>query len=267
MDISDIKKLAQQNKVVPFIGSGFSMSLDFPSWGTIIRELAIELDWDSDVFMQSGNNNYLQLAEYYCIIKGGRSELRRLMEKKMYLADDIIKASVLHQKLVQLSPKIIYTTNYDEAIESSFRVHNKNHTVIRNINDFVNSQDGNTLIYKFHGDFIHENSLVLTESSYFDRLSFDHPLDIRLRSDVLNNTLLFLGYSLSDINMRYLFYKLGHIQSQLNKNSQHKTAIMVTFNISEIQKAILRQWKIETYELDPIDKTQSLIDFLEKLMS
>lgn len=37
------------------------------------------------------------------------------------------------------------------------------------------------------------------------------PLDIKLRADALGKSILFIGYSLTDINIRYLLYKL-HIQ-------------------------------------------------------
>jgi hypothetical protein len=49
---------------------------------------------------------------------------------------------------------------------------------------------------------------VLTESSYYQRLSFESPLDIKLWADSLARPLLFIGYSLTDINLRYLLYKL-----------------------------------------------------------
>ena len=65
-----------------------------------------------------------------------------------------------------------------------------------------------TQIIKFHGDFDDDSSLVLTESSFFIALDFESPLDIKLRSDSLEKSLLFIGYSLSDINIRYMLYKL-----------------------------------------------------------
>ena len=36
-------------------------------------------------------------------------------------------------------------------------------------------------------------------------------LDIKLRSDMLGKTILYIGYSLEDINMRFLLYKLSKI--------------------------------------------------------
>ena len=260
-----LKELSFEKKLIPFIGAGFSFPLGLPSWNTLIKNLAEKLGWDSDVFVQSGNNNYLQLAEYF-VIKKSIGELRHELSKGMFVNEESLKKSASHQMLTALQPKIIYTTNYDEAIENSFKLYSKNYSVIRNINDFKNPSDDHTLIYKFHGDFIEDKSLVLTETSYFDRMAFEDPLDIRLRSDVLNNTLLFLGYSLSDINTRFLFYKLAKIKRDLKDANIDFSAVMVTFGVSEIQRELLKNWNIEIVELSPVHKTESLIDFLEILI-
>lgn len=263
--IEKIKNLALDKRIIPFIGAGFSKPLRLPAWSELIKGLAGQLGWDPDVFMQSGNFNYLQLAEYY-VIKKSIGELRNEMSKGMQINQTMLKTSESHKLLTELAPNSIYTTNYDEGIEEAFKFYKKPFSTIRNINDLKNAKDGSTLIYKFHGDFINDESLVLTESSYFKRMEFEDPLDIRLRSDILSNTLLFLGYSLSDINTRYIFYKLSKINSELKNIQDVSSAIMVTYGISEIQKEILKKWNVEVIELDPVDKSASLVTFLQSIL-
>lgn len=260
-----LRSLIKEKKLIPFIGTGFSATLKFPSWQDLIKSLAEKLDFDEDVFMQSGNSNFLQLAEYYQI-KNSIGKLGNELSKKMIINKSKLRNSLPHTLLVKMQPLSIYTTNYDEGIEAAFKLYNKKHIVIRNINDFQDSKDGSTLIYKFHGDFSDHSSLVLTESSYFDRMQFEDPLDIRLRSDILNNTLLFLGYSLNDINIRFIFYKLDKIRKEIKKSNKSPSAIMITFGVSEIQKEILSNWNIEIIDLSPLDKTKSLTDFLSKII-
>lgn len=257
-----LKQLTAEKKLIPFIGAGFSVPLKLPSWDSLIRILAEKLGWDPDVFIQSGNNNYLQLAEYY-VIKKTIGELRYELSKEMIITDEVLRDSNSHRILTELQPKIIYTTNYDEGIERAFKLYSREYSVIRNINDFKNPIENHTLIYKFHGDFVDDNSLVLTETSYFNRMAFEDPLDIRLRSDILNNTLLFLGYEFNDINTRYIFYKLAKIKKELRDNMH--SAVMITFGISEIQREILRKWDVEIVELSPVNKTESLAEFLATL--
>src|SRR3954463_1180654 len=71
-------------------------------------------------------------------------------------------------------------------------------------------QEGITQIVKFHGDFDDDGSLVITETDYFNRLAFDSPLDVKFRSDALGKTVLFIGYSMTDLNIRLLLHNLWH---------------------------------------------------------
>ena len=70
------------------------------------------------------------------------------------------------------------------------------------------NKDEGPIVVKFHGDLKDESTIVLTESDYFKRLDFENPLDIMLRSEAFKKSILYIGYSLSDINSRYLLYKM-----------------------------------------------------------
>jgi hypothetical protein len=81
---------------------------------------------------------------------------------------------------------------------------------------------------------------VLTESSYFERLDFESPLDIKLRSDLLGKAILFIGYSLSDINMRYLFYRLNKMWTASAYANVRPTSYMFLVAPNPVQEAILK---------------------------
>ncbi|HDX7707761.1 TPA: SIR2 family protein, partial [Escherichia coli] len=59
---------------------------------------------------------------------------------------------------------------------------------IANVSDLVSATEGRRQIVKFHGDFDDEDSIVLDETSYFQRLNYDSPLDIKLSNDILGNS-------------------------------------------------------------------------------
>lgn len=86
---------------------------------------------------------------------------------------------------------------------------------IASVADLVSAAEGRRQIVKFHGDFDDESSIVLDETSYFQRLNYESPLDIKLSNDVLGNSVLFIGYSISDINIRLLFYRLTEMWGAL----------------------------------------------------
>ncbi len=261
-----IKLLIKQKKLIPFVGAGLSINLGLPSFSQLIDKIAEELKYDAAVFKVNGNN--LQLAEYYVAVKGAIGPLRSILDRSFDPTDEQIKSSVAHTALVQMNLPVIYTTNYDNIIEKSFELLNKPVCAIVNIDDISSAPDNATQIVKFHGTFSDDESLVLTESNYFERLSFESALDIKLRADMLGKCLLFIGYSLDDVNVRYMLYKLFKLRQQV-RNSRTRSlpsAYLTTFGSGEIQKTLLAQWNVTIIELDPLNKQESIENFLKEFV-
>ena len=258
-----LRNLIRDNKIIPFIGAGFSRCLKLPDWSGLIDIIARQLDFDPFVFKSNGN--FLQLAEYYTIIKPSIGRLLMQLIRQLNPSDKIILSSNAHMALVDLKFSLIYTTNYDDILERAHRLKKKKVQKIIGINDILVNTKSDLQIVKFHGDLTDANSIILTESSYFERLNFEHPLDIKLRSDILGKKLLFMGYSLSDMNIRYMFYKLHNIRKLSENIRDDIAAFMVGFSIGEVQKQLLRKWNIAVIELDPVNKSRSIYRFLEGL--
>lgn len=132
------------------------------------------------------------------------------------------------------------------------------------MNDLASSVAGTTEVIKFHGDLDDPNSMVLTESSYFDRLAFESPLDIMLRADALHRPMLFIGYGLADMNMRYLFHKLGKVWRDPSVSASRKDSFIYMMSPNPIEEALLLNWKI-TPVVDPKGDGAGLVDFLTSL--
>jgi hypothetical protein len=225
--------------------------------------IAEQLGYDPEVFKLSGNN--LQLAEYYVVSKG-IGPLRSEMDKLFDPEDEKITSSKSHNLLVDMQFPIIYTTNYDEIIERAFRLRNVPCHPIASIDDITTAPAQATQVVKFHGTFANDASLVLTESSYFDRLEFESAIDIKLRADMLGKCLLFIGYSLSDINIRYMLYKLHKLRDLVRRDADRTpSAYLTSFGAGDVQRSLLAQWDISVVELDPTNKRESMEAFLEGL--
>ena len=141
----------------------------------------------------------------------------------------------------------------------------RQHQRIIDVDDLVNIDPSTTQIVKFHGDTISDDSIVLTESSYFQRLSFESPLDIKLRSDILGKTVLFVGYSLSDINIRLLIYKLDQMWKNSNVSKRPKSYLFLP-SPNPIQQKIFESRGITTIVGEKINKKESTEDFLQSLL-
>jgi len=262
--IEKLKDAISKKQAILFAGAGVSAVLGAPTWGQLMNHIGEELGFDSDVF-RSLSTNYLTLAEFYKIKRGSIGPLRSWMDKNWNFSDEQIKSSRVHELIVELGFQTIYTTNYDRNIEQAFHIHGKKARKIVDVKDFLSVERDERQVIKLHGDFEDDDSIVLTETDYFDRLSFDSPLDIRLRSDVLARPVLFIGYSLSDINVRMLLHRLWETWNSSPHRDHKPDSYVFLPTPNEIEEKVLAQWGVKTLVGEEPDPTKSLEKFLDGL--
>ena len=108
---------------------------------------------------------------------------------------------------------------------------------------------------------------MLDESSYFERLYFDSPLDIKLTHDVMGNSVLFVGYSISDFNIRLLFYRLTKMWGRTGLATARPKSYLFTNRNNPVAREVLGQWGIEMIVSEEDDPRKALADFLTDLIS
>ncbi len=261
---TDLAEHLKSGKLILFAGAGVSATVGVPTWRELISRMAEELGFDDDLFDNSMATS-LTLAEYYASKRDGLGALASWMDRAWDVEDDKLRKSVVHKLIADLGFYRIYTTNYDRLLEKSLRLHGHEVEVVANIRDMARADDRKLQVVKLHGDFDDTESIVLTETAYYDRLAFDMPLDVKFRSDALSKPMLFIGYSLSDLNMRLLLHKLTQAwkQSELMK---HRPPLYLFLNRpDEIQQEVLSQWGVQVVTRDVDDPKQSLATFLEEL--
>jgi hypothetical protein len=90
-------------------------------------------------------------------------------------------------------------------------------------------------------------------------------LDIKLRSDVLGRSVLFIGYSLDDINIRYLFYRLANLWKKSARGAPQPMSYIFSPKPNPVQQAALAQWNIEMISAAVDDPGKALVELLEQL--
>lgn len=261
--MDDLKSAYRDRNVILFVGAGVSKNLGLPAWSELIDHIADELGYDPEIYKTFGEN--LALAEYYRVKKGNIGPLRSWMDTNWHSKDIDLESSDVHRLIANMKFPMIYTTNYDRWLERSFFFYKKEYIKIASVSDITQIKDGITQIIKFHGDFDNDDTIVLDESSYYERLEFETPLDIKLRSDVLGKSVLFIGYSLTDVNLRFLFYKLAKLWKSNTCGGVQPRSYVFTHRPNPIQEAILDQWGINMITSDEDDPKEALINFLKKL--
>jgi hypothetical protein len=272
---AELKRLYQQGRILPFIGAGASMSLEWsssgvvtkgPSWGELVDEACKQLGYDEPDLLRFRGTD-LQILEYFGEKKGNFAPLTNWLVRRFNVPDDVVSNSKLHSSLTRmvLSSKF-YTTNYDDLLERSLLLSGRTVQVIAAEKDMgANGKD--VEVVKFHGDFNSPDEMVFSEGHYYKRMRLDGPLDLKLRSDLLGNAALFVGYSFRDINVGYLFDVINGMFKSLPNSATGRRAYIVAHNPSEFEYTLFRKRNIEIIPTYGDDRTASLIEILDDILS
>ena len=264
-ELDSLAAMIRERRAILFAGAGLSMSVGLPSWRQLIEHLGAELDLDPEIFL-GPDTSYQTLAEYYRLQKGSIGPLRSWMDRNWSVSEDKVRESRVHELIVALDFPIIYTTNYDANLETAYRLYGREYVKVANARDIAKAHGAATQIVKFHGDFDDDQSLVIAETDYLERLSFTSPLDIKLWADALGRTILFIGYSMSDLNIRLLLHRLAQMWRASGYEKDRPWPVVFMPSRNEVQEAVLGQWGVRLVAGDGEDPERSLITFLEELL-
>lgn len=262
--IEDLAQAIRERRVVLFAGAGVSMSIGLPNWEELIRHMRNQLAIPEDA---DDRSSFQMIAEYYRLKQGSIGPLRSWMDRAWHVSEKAVRNSRIHQLIVALDFPVIYTTNYDRNLEMAYDLHGKPYAKITNVRDIARAGGDVPQIVKFHGDFDDDSSLVITETDYLDRLSFDSPLDMKFRADALGRSLLFIGYSMTDPNMRLLLHRLWRMWRDSGSDEDRPQSFLFAPKPDPVRDAVLAQWGIATLADSDEDPRAALEHFLEKLAS
>lgn len=262
-------------RIIPFFGAGMSIPFGFKDWDHLINDLKKEVGTTS--------SDYLAVAQEY-ENEFGRNKLLRKLES-LYTISDIDKLPTEnHQMVLAMNPPIIYTTNYDEALEKTADKIGRVYHKVSGLTDIISKPHEAKMIVKFHGDFSAPDEIVLTQKDYDRRMSAENALDIIFRSHLLGKGFFFMGYSLRDINIDFLFERHAKLYRQYNLptsyivvfEEHYSKARELEFKNKNIQTIllksheelgeILREIGQEVYQRDAENQFNALFDTRPKLV-
>lgn len=252
-------------KLMLFVGAGVSANLGLPNWNALISHIAEELGYDPKIFATYGS--VLALAEFYKKKKGTLGSLRSWMDREWHKSTTDISKSDIHRLITEGNFSRLYTTNYDRWLEYAHDKFAVKYDKIASAADLATAANDRRQIIKFHGDFDADDSIVLDETSYFQRLDFETPLDIKLRNDVLGSSVLFIGYSLTDLNIRLLFYRLTEMWGRTTLPSARPKSYIFTNRPNPVAQEVLSHWGIQMIVSEEDDPKKALTDFLHELVT
>ena len=200
-----------------FIGAGLSMQAGYPSWKTLLKDIAKELDLDID------DEHDLAAVAQYSINRavGKRNQIAAVIAREFPPKPD---APAAFRTLARLPLRHVWTTNYDTLAETAWRNERKYLNVkSRNEDLGIDPPTAHAILYKMHGTVDHPTDVVIAKDDYeLYRLSRPGFLQI-LNGHFVGKQILFVGFSFTDPNVAHLF---GTIRESFRADGPEHYAIV-----------------------------------------
>lgn len=204
----EIAYAAVSNKLCFFTGTGFSKAItanEAPSWQGLLESICELTDKSDDLksaLFPSDGNNPLSLEEAAQVIsiellkkdKRIHPEIANLIKAIKLKGDNSSVSSFLSKR----SFKVV-TTNYDKLVEQIAGVADC-HSLTPGLP--IPRSDARVKVFHVHGSVDSPENMVVTSDDYFRFINNESYFSRKLSTVLHENTVVILGYSLGDTNLK-----------------------------------------------------------------
>lgn len=242
--LDEISERLQSGHATIMVGAGFSRNAEksssnvsnFPNWHQLGNEFYRKLNGR---YPREDENylNALKLAEEV-EAAFSRAVLDQILQNS--IPDNCYTPSKIYSKMLQLSWRDIFTTNYDTLIERACsKIATQRYQVVHNKEDLVYSKQPR--IIKLHGSFPSERPFIITEEDYRTYPQKFAPFVNTVQQSLVESTLCLVGFSGDDPN--FLSW-IGWVRDNLGKDNSSKIYLIGVFDITDPQKKMLERRNI-----------------------
>ncbi|MGR9237096.1 SIR2 family protein (plasmid) [Rhizobium leguminosarum] len=264
----------RNNRVAVLVGAGASIGAGLPKWDALLERM-IAAALSHHVIGNDRANDYRQLlktpSNYLLVASGLKEDLGSHFDN--FIIDTFVvpkpKPTSLHKALVEADRlQFVLTTNYDSLLEKAFRARDEDVSVY----DFTDTgavqrslSQREFFILKAHGDAQKiGNGIILTEGDYRNILYRQRAYQSLLFSMFTMYTLVFVGASMTDPEVRLLLGYIAEIFTPSGGPTHY--ALMTQEDVTEVEKT--RWMKDSRVQFVPVSKTDDyaeLTDFVRAL--
>lgn len=226
-----------ENKVVPFVGAGFSKNailphdVSIPDWNGLGRQIAEYIP----------DYEYTNAIDALSLFESQFSRVRliELLAKKLHINE--LKPGEVHRSFCNLFFDTICTTNFDFLLEHTLQETKRPHSIIVSEDRLPIDTYEKTKLIKLHGDFNHPDRMIVTERDYDCYLDKNKVLATYISNLFITKTLFLVGYSFEDTDIRGLWQI---INSRLGQLYRPAYAVMVDASPIEVSRFERRNIKV-----------------------
>lgn len=277
---SELINAAKANKLALLIGSGISKQANakaFPTWYELLMELnsaskklgVITADQHNEIRRMIRSGDFLMVGQ---VLTDALSKTQRSDFLRAKFQPPNVKHSELHEKLFELKPAVVLTTNYDTLLEDAYVSSTQNRDVTytyeqsTEAHQYLSSRipGSSPLIFKLHGCVSRPSRTILSEFDY-KKLIYRAPSYRTLLSAIfVNYKVLILGYSLSD---REINLNLEALQDSFDYSKKTDYIFLSAKGRSIFDaKSLAANFGVQPIWYNPVKKHREVLYFVNQFL-
>jgi len=270
--INLFREKAEKGKIIVFVGSGVSCNIEeMPSWHALVQEMANAIGYSkcstcrhkedgcADTCLLANDfstDEFLKIPQF--VYNKDKDLYYQVLEDNL---PDVVTDAPLSSAIFDINPVHIITTNYDTLLESSKNEFCEQYQVIVHDKDLLNAEKSKYII-KMHGDLSQlKDTIVFKEQDYLDYSQKHVLIELFLKSLLTDHTILFLGYSLNDYNIKLIISWLNYMRSQndaLNDDQKVGYIVLDDEYIDELQVSYFAGNNIGVININEMPQIKSI---------
>jgi formylglycine-generating enzyme required for sulfatase activity len=251
---------------IPFIGAGISRQAGLPLWGHTVEKAVSRILGSLPARSRAQEKSFLANASALEVFERCKIVLPP-NEYYSFLLDQFAcghEPTDLHRAIARLPAPFFVTTNFDPLLELAIQeTSGRAPLVCTRYDHIVLAQSRpKPFVVKLHGTIQDVHSIVIAESDY-DSLEINHPtfLDF-MRSTLDMKVVLFLGYSLSDPDLRAL-----QARSRVFTAGMRRDDFAVLKGVTVAETSLLRGRGVEVIRIASFNDVLPFVDQLGKAVA
>lgn len=257
------------------VGAGLSLNAlpapgidrPFPTWHQLARTMFDEIYPPSAMTMadredQFGRSNPLRIAsEYEAAFQ--RQKLESFL--RSHVPDSSHRPGTIHERLLQLPWRDVFTTNYDTLLERT-EVTERAYQPVTTVGDLTTATAPR--IIKLHGTLPSQTPFIITEEDYRTYPRRFAPFVNTVRQSLIESSFVLIGFSGDDPN--FLEW-IGWIRDELD-NRHAPIYLAGVLSLDHVQRSLLAKRGVTPIDLSPVFPDhpepweKAIAWFLESLM-
>lgn len=266
-----LREKSELNKLVVFVGAGVSCNVDsMPSWNELIVEMANSIGYSKCNFCKHKKDckNRCKncaikdecLQKCFTVNDFSSDDLLRIPQfvynKSSKKYNDILISNIsdkeidvpLSKAIFEINPAHIITTNYDKLLESSSSEFRNQYDVVISDKDLLDAEKSKYII-KMHGDVSHPETIVLKEQDYLNYSQNHILIELFVKALLADHTILFLGYSLNDYNIKLIISWINYLRSKNGLLSNGKKIGYIILDEDKVNKETISYFENNSIEV------------------